>query len=294
VPTNQSPYLITNRFGDEEQSVTCQAFFDTATFIATAGQTTFTLPQTPSGDIQFSRNGAVLADAAASVVGAVVTYAPAQNGNQALVAGDRIEISFIYNICTGGAAPTILDGSETKVIAGTGVTVTGSGTTGNPYVVSSSGGSSNLAALGSSIQAVNVGKVAYGGRFLGQFRFDAAQRTVGTPGIFSLNTATGAITVAAGYRYRITVVMFAYQFNAAGWTSWHVRVNGAAVNTSLYLAHGGYNGAGNNNNGQWTAVSTFDATAASTVTLNNSDGLSTLTVTYESFNQMFIEVVGVL
>ena len=290
--TNQSPYLITNRYGDEEQSVTCQAFFDTATFIATAGQTTFTLPQTPSGDIQFARNGAVIADAAASVVGAVVTYVPAQNGNQALVAGDRIEITYVYNICTGGAAPTIVDGSETKVIAGTGVTVTGSGTTGNPYVVSSA--AKDVSALGSSIMVVNSARVAYGGRFLGQFVFNSAQRTVGNAALFSLNTATGALTVAAGYRYRITLVMFAYQFNATGWTTWHLRVNGATVNASLYLAHNGFNGAGNQNNGQWTALASFDATAASTITLNNADGASAMTVTYESPCQLFVEVVGVL
>jgi hypothetical protein len=76
-----------------------------------------------------------LNDAAASVTGAVVTYVPAQNNNTALVAGDRIEISYVYNVCTGGAVPTIVDGSETKVIAGTGTTVTGIGTTGNPYVI---------------------------------------------------------------------------------------------------------------------------------------------------------------
>ena len=124
---------------DCTSTVTCQAFFDTATFTATAGQTSFTLGNTPSGDIQFARNGAVLADAAASVTGAVVTYVPAQNNNTALVAGDRIEISYVYNVCTGGAAPTTVDGSETKVVAGTGTTVTGIGTTGNPYVINAAG-----------------------------------------------------------------------------------------------------------------------------------------------------------
>ena len=81
----------------------------------------------------------MLNDAAASVTGAVVTYVPAQNNNTALVAGDRIEISYVYNVCTGGAAPTTVDGSETKVVAGTGTTVTGIGTTGNPYVINAAG-----------------------------------------------------------------------------------------------------------------------------------------------------------
>jgi hypothetical protein len=97
------------------------------------------LGNTPSGDIQFARNGAVLNDAAASVTGNVVTYVPAQNNNTALIAGDRIEISYVYNVCTGGATPTIVNGSETKVIAGTNTTVTGIGTTGNPYVINAAG-----------------------------------------------------------------------------------------------------------------------------------------------------------
>ena len=40
------------------------------------------------------------------------------------------------------AASQVADGSETKVVAGTNVTVTGTGTSANPYVVSSSGAAS--------------------------------------------------------------------------------------------------------------------------------------------------------
>ncbi len=116
--------------------ITCQALMDTETFTATAGQTSFTLAQTPSGDVRFSRNGAALADAAATVTGNTVTYVPSANSNFAMVAGDRVEITYVYNVCTNAANPTIVDGSETKVVAGTGVTVTGTGTVGNPYVVS--------------------------------------------------------------------------------------------------------------------------------------------------------------
>jgi len=132
--TVADPYVVTAN--------NCIALFETETFVATAGQTAFVVGAAPSGDVRLSRNGAALADAAATVSGSTVTYVPSANGGVALLAGDRIEISYVYNYCESGAAPTIVDGSETKVTAGANVTVTGTGTIGNPYVVSSSGAGS--------------------------------------------------------------------------------------------------------------------------------------------------------
>ena len=57
------------------------------------------------------------------------------------------------------------DGSETKVTAGTNVTVTGSGTTANPYVVNSTGTSGNTsqwATTGNNISNTNTGNVGIG------------------------------------------------------------------------------------------------------------------------------------
>jgi hypothetical protein len=226
MPTNQNPYLPTNRFGDEEPGgVTCQAFFDTATFIATAGQTSFTLGNTPSGDIQLSRNGAIVADAAASVTGAVVTYVPAQNGNQALVAGDRIEISYVYNICTGGAAPTIVDGTETKVIAGTNVTVTGVGTVGDPYVVGLPAGK-----IGSYAQLTNTNGITTGliaGSKINLVTLDSTWGNMVVP-----NAAAATMTLKAGGVYKIEAALLAV-FNAAvSGIRFSIYANGVRIGTT--------------------------------------------------------------
>jgi hypothetical protein len=62
-----------------------------------------------------------------------------------------------WNATTGGASiankPTI-DGSETKITAGTNVTVTGAGTTGSPYVI-------NSTANGAGITGTNSGDMQY-------------------------------------------------------------------------------------------------------------------------------------
>lgn len=64
--------------------------------------------------------------------------------NQATITAD----DFIKNKPT---IPTAADGSETKVTAGTNVTVTGTGTTASPYVVNATSGGSTLA-IGDSYQ----------------------------------------------------------------------------------------------------------------------------------------------
>jgi hypothetical protein len=68
---------------------------ETETFTATAGQTAFPLSRTPLGDVDFNRNGVSLADTAATE-GATVTYVPANNNGQAMLAGDRVDINYIY------------------------------------------------------------------------------------------------------------------------------------------------------------------------------------------------------
>ncbi len=68
-------------------------------FSATAGQTSFTLNQTPKSNyvVRLFINGVMVGDSATGVVtvsGTTVTYVPAQNDNYSLVAGDKIIISY--------------------------------------------------------------------------------------------------------------------------------------------------------------------------------------------------------
>jgi len=72
-------------------------------FTATAGQTSFTISQTPVDDVLFIRNGSTLKKTARTVSGTTVTYDPAANNNNALVAGDDIEIFYTYEDCSGSA-----------------------------------------------------------------------------------------------------------------------------------------------------------------------------------------------
>ena len=63
-------------------------------FNATAGQTSFTLTQTPIGAVKMTRNGVLLPKAAWTVSGTTVTYVPASNNNNAMILNDRVE--FFY------------------------------------------------------------------------------------------------------------------------------------------------------------------------------------------------------
>ena len=65
-------------------------------FVATVGQTAFTLTQTPNGQVNIIRNGITLRKAAISVTWTTATYVPAQNGNNSLVAWDAISFTYQY------------------------------------------------------------------------------------------------------------------------------------------------------------------------------------------------------
>lgn len=65
-------------------------------FIATAGQTSFTLTETPTSALRMYRNGVRVASDALTSLLKVCTYVPANNGASALVAGDRIQITYIF------------------------------------------------------------------------------------------------------------------------------------------------------------------------------------------------------
>lgn len=63
---------------------------------ATASQTVFTLLNTPKGNVLLFRNGAAINITSYSAVGTAVTYIPANNGGQNMIAGDNI--IFYYSI----------------------------------------------------------------------------------------------------------------------------------------------------------------------------------------------------
>jgi len=92
---------------DKTDKVACVPYYETETFDASAGQTSFTLANAAQGDVRFSRNGATLRDGAATVSGSVVTYLPSSNNGEVLLANDRIEISYIYVVCNVAVEPFV-------------------------------------------------------------------------------------------------------------------------------------------------------------------------------------------
>ncbi|MFM7628814.1 MAG: hypothetical protein ACKO44_04795 [Algoriphagus sp.] len=67
-------------------------------FTATTNQTSFTLTQTPSvnSKVKMFINGVRISNTAYSVSGSTLTYIPANNGNNALSSGDRIQFDYYY------------------------------------------------------------------------------------------------------------------------------------------------------------------------------------------------------
>lgn len=67
-------------------------------FTATTNQTSFTLTQTPSANsrVKMFINGVRISNTAYSVSGTTLTYIPANNGNNSLSSGDRIQFDYYY------------------------------------------------------------------------------------------------------------------------------------------------------------------------------------------------------
>ncbi|RVU25988.1 hypothetical protein EOJ36_06120 [Sandaracinomonas limnophila] len=72
------------------------AQMETDEFIATAGQTSFTLTNTPLGKVAMFVNGIRVPKDAISLSGDTVTYVPSNNGSYALLVNDRVSFDYIY------------------------------------------------------------------------------------------------------------------------------------------------------------------------------------------------------
>ena len=291
-------YKNIDRWGNELANLVCTTYQETESFVATAGQTTFTLSNAPNGDVRLSRNGSTINDAAATVSGAVVTYVPSENNSDVLLASDRIDITYVYDICntpssvsayvdcggtaisngaalvtcaaldpasfsvsgsglistigSGGGTGSVVSvsdlitghkigtitinsvaniinetitsigtvtysagvisipyideagvtntktvtipvttGAETNVIAGTNVTVTGTGTVADPYIInaSSSGTSGSVVSIADLIAGHKIGKITIDGTAY------TINETVTSIGTLSYNNLTGLLTI---------------------------------------------------------------------------------------------------
>lgn len=69
---------------------------ETEEFTPTAGQTSFTLTNTPLGKVAMFINGVRVPKAAVSVSGLTVTYVPASNAAYAILVTDRVSFDYIY------------------------------------------------------------------------------------------------------------------------------------------------------------------------------------------------------
>lgn len=90
--------------------IVCPPVYETESFVATAGQTSFTLSHAPYKDVDFTRNGATLVDSVATVNGNTVTYESSENNNINLLDGDDITISYLYldPSCSEQATNTVI------------------------------------------------------------------------------------------------------------------------------------------------------------------------------------------
>ena len=109
----------------------------TETFLSIAGQTGFSLSNSPTGDVSVSINGAVISNLAAQVAGTLLTYDPAENAGYVLELDDVITVTYIYGTVAAGDLNSLSDvdvisptnGSALVFNAVTGKWVAGAGIT---------------------------------------------------------------------------------------------------------------------------------------------------------------------
>lgn len=139
---------------------------NTETLVATASQTGFTLAYSPTGDVSFAINGAVIATDAATVVGTLVTYDPAQNAGYVLEDNDVITVTYLYGTVDAGDLNSLSDvdvisptnGSALIYNGVTGKWVVGAGIT-DPTALTNGASNVSIPAASGNI-SLSVGGVA--------------------------------------------------------------------------------------------------------------------------------------
>ena len=99
------------------------------------------------------------------------------------------------------------------------------------------GSKTDYSALGTSFLRQLTAKYSTNGRSLAEFPFNSDVRSTGTTGL--ITSSGNGLLLAAGYRYRVTVLLQVYQAGST-WTSYYLKFNGGGVD-SIYFSNG-YNG----------------------------------------------------
>lgn len=156
------------------------------------------------------------------------------------------------------------------------------------------GNKGNYGDLGSSMAAHAGGTRTYGGRSFSTFQFLSAMTpTTGNASLFTRNAA-GTITVAPGYRYRVTVKMQPTNISMSNcWTAWQLTANGTQFYNRIYIPHL-FNSFGNGIGSEAHARGIFDATTSTTIALVNWEGTTAANFTFDGNSDILVEVVGVL
>lgn len=172
----------------------------------------------------------------------------------------------------------ILDGSETKVIAGTGTTVTGSGTIASPYVINAT------PPVGQFVQLAPGGGGSAPVAANGLLAFDTLVSSYGT--LITPNAGASSMTLAAGFVYEIEAVGLFKHNNATSALSYGIFDGAALIGTQAFaqpVTH-----PTSSNTSQQIAKAYVVATTTKTITVKCIQIVSSGAVSYELQSPSFV------